>query len=83
MPDADVLDRTVALATRIAAQAPVAVRGAVRSLRLGLDDGLDRALWREADAQSYCYSGPDLREGVAAVAAKRKPVFSQAETYSS
>jgi enoyl-CoA hydratase/carnithine racemase len=80
-PDAEVLDRTVALAARIASQAPVAVRSAVRSLRLGSDEGLERALWREADAQSYCYSGPDLLEGVAAVAAKRRPAFTQAEDY--
>jgi enoyl-CoA hydratase len=77
----DVLPRAVELGARIAAQAPVAVRGAVRSLRMGLDEGLDRALWREADAQSYSYSGPDLREGVEAVMAKRSPVWTQWETY--
>jgi enoyl-CoA hydratase len=71
-PD-DVLPRALDLAGRIAAQAPVAVRTATRTLRLAGDDGLDRALWREADAQAQCYAGPDLAEGVAAVAAKRRP----------
>jgi enoyl-CoA hydratase/carnithine racemase len=79
--DAEVLPRTLALARRIAAQAPVAVRGTARSLRLQADADLDAALAREADAQSYCYSGPDLLEGVEAVAAKRAPVWRQYESY--
>jgi enoyl-CoA hydratase len=79
--DAEVVPRTLALAARIAAQAPVAVRACVRTLRMHGDAGLDAALWREADAQSYCYSGPDLAEGVAAVAAKRAPVWTQHEEY--
>jgi hypothetical protein len=36
----------------MANQGPLAVRTAVRSLRIAQDDGLDRALWREADAQA-------------------------------
>lgn len=76
-----VVPRAMELADRIAAQAPVAVRSAVRSLRLLADEGMDRALWREADAQSYSYSGADLKEGVAATAGKRKPVWTQFEQY--
>lgn len=79
--DAEVLPKTMALATRIASQAPVAVRSCVRSLRMQAEEGLDRSLWREADAQSYCYSGADLKEGVEAVAAKRKAGFVQYEKY--
>jgi len=80
--EAQVMPAALALAQRIAANAPVAVRGAVRSLRLQSEEGLDRSLWREADAQSYCYAGPDLLEGVEAVAGKRRPAFTQAEGYS-
>jgi len=69
------------LAERIAAQAPVAVRAAVRSLRQKQDVGLEAALWREADAQSYGYSTPDCLEGIAAVAEKRPPKFTMYETY--
>lgn len=79
--EANVLAHACSLAEKIAAQAPVAVRGCVRSLRMQHDESFDRALWREADAQSYCYSGPDLKEGVAAIAAKRKPTFVQHEKY--
>lgn len=79
--DDQVLARSIQLAKQIAANAPVAVRSCVRSLRLQTDEGIDQALWREADAQSYCYSGPDLKEGVEAVAGKRKPAFTQTEKY--
>jgi hypothetical protein len=40
----------------MANQGPLAVRTAVRSLRIAQDDGLDRALWREADAQAQVLS---------------------------
>ena len=65
------------------AQAPVAVRSCARTLRLAQDEGLDRALWREADAQAQCYGGADLAEGIEAVAGKRKPVWTQYEDYRS
>ena len=42
----------MALAERIACQAPVAVRSLVRSLRRKQEEGLEAALWREADARS-------------------------------
>ena len=69
------------LAARIASQGPIAVRATVRSLRMKQDEGLDKALWREADAQSYGYSTEDCREGIEAVAEKRKPNFIGYESY--
>jgi len=69
------------LAEKIAAQSPVAVRSTVRSLREKQGQGLELALWREADAQSYGYSTPDCIEGINAVAEKRKPVFQMYESY--
>lgn len=79
--DAALMPRALELAGRIAANGPVAVRAAVRSLRLTIDEGLDRALWREADAQSYAYSTSDFKEGLAAVQGKRKPNFTNYEQY--
>lgn len=73
-PD-EVLPRTLALARRVAAAAPVAVRSTVRSLRMVADEHLERALWREADAQAHCYSTSDLRRGIEGVRAKSKVVF--------
>ena len=78
---ASALSEAMALATRIAAQSPVAVRSTVRSLRMKQDVGLEQALWREADAQSYGYSTTDFVEGLEAVREKRKPVFQMYEAY--
>lgn len=78
----DALMRTaMELAEKIAGNGPVAVRSCVRTLRMESEGELQRALMREADAQAYCYSGPDLVEGVEAVAGKRKPSYTQAEGY--
>jgi len=73
--------RAIELAARMAAQAPVAVRATVRTLRLGTEDGLERALWREADAQAQSYASADLAEGVDALLEKRRPSFGQREGY--
>lgn len=71
----------MSLADRMAAQSPVAVRATIRSLRMKQEVGLEQALWREADAQSYGYGTPDMQEGLAAVEQKRKPQFQQYEIY--
>lgn len=70
-----VLPRTLELARSMAEAGPVAVRSTVRSLRLVADEGLERALWREADAQAHCYSTADLRRGIEAVRTKSKATF--------
>lgn len=69
------------LAGQIAAQAPVAVRATVLSLRQKQDQGLEAALLREADAQAHGYGTADCREGLAAVAEKRRPNFVQYESH--
>ncbi|NVJ23868.1 MULTISPECIES: enoyl-CoA hydratase/isomerase family protein [Myxococcus] len=66
--------RASALATNIAANAPLATRGLKQ--RLGLDRaGLQRALEEEARLQAESYGSADLGEGLAAAAARRPPVF--------
>lgn len=76
-----VLPTALQLAEKMAAQGPLAVRSCVRSLRMLHDEGMDRALWREADSQACGYNGPDYKEGLAATAGKRKPAFKQHESY--
>jgi len=75
--EADVLPRAVALAGRVAAQGPLAVRETVLSLRRGQDAGLESALQREAEAQASCYATKDFAEGIEAVMAKREPVWAE------
>lgn len=72
---ADTFDAAVQMATRIAAAGPVAVRTCVRSLRLQQEAEMERALWREADAQAHCYATQDLREGIQSLRERRQPVF--------
>eukprot|EP00439_Symbiodinium_sp_Y106_P055154 s2205_g7.t1 len=69
------------LAERIALQAPVAVRSLVRSLRRKQEEGLEAALWREADAQAHCYATHDLSEGLKASLERRPPRFELNESY--
>jgi len=75
------VEAAMALGARMAAQSPVAVRATVRSLRMKQEIGLDQALWREADVQSYGYGTADCLEGLSAVEQKRKPNFQQFESY--
>ncbi len=70
-----VLESAVALATEMAAQGPLAVQATLRTLRLRVDERLEAALSREADAQARCYATDDLRAGVEAMKARTKPVF--------
>ena len=80
----ETVERAKALAQSCAQKAPVAVRSCVRSLRLLQDSacgGLDRALYREADAQAQTYPTDDLIEGVRALEEKRPPLFTNYDSY--
>lgn len=74
-PPEGVLSRARAIARTIARRAPLAVRHTLATLRAAEDEGLDRALQREADAQAQSYATEDLREGIAALREKRPPAF--------
>ena len=69
------LERALELATTIAANSPVGLRNAKRAMRLGADVGLDAGLEIEDGCwRATAFSG-DRREGVAAFAEKRRPVW--------
>ena len=75
VPDAELAARTLALATALAARAPLAVRLAKSMLRRAQDLTLEQSL---GDAQlSVMISNPsqDVREGVKAFFEKREPKF--------
>ena len=77
----DVLRRALEIAEEIASAAPIAVRSCVRTLRLKEDEGLDRALWREADAQAPSYASEDLGNGVQALMDREAVTFTNREHY--
>ncbi|KDO28152.1 hypothetical protein SPRG_06199 [Saprolegnia parasitica CBS 223.65] len=71
----DVVAEAIKIAQDMTSGSSVATRSLLRSLRLKQDEGLERALWREADSQANCYATADYREGVDAIKTKRKPNF--------
>jgi enoyl-CoA hydratase/carnithine racemase len=75
VPDADLLDAARALAGRIAANPPHAVRMTKRLLREGRMAGLAALLEASAAAQAVCHATDDHREAVDAFLEKRSPRF--------
>ena len=78
LPRDQTLSAALALADEIAAAAPVAVRGAKRSLAMTHANELGAQLDQEAAEQALCYESADLLEGLAAVREKRAPRFTGA-----
>ena len=64
---ADVLPAALKLASSIAANSPVAIRTLTMSLRMHHQQDMERALWREADAQVQSYATKELRDTVVAM----------------
>ncbi|MCO4862740.1 enoyl-CoA hydratase/isomerase family protein [Cupriavidus sp. WGlv3] len=67
--------RAMALAQEIAASAPLAVETTRATLRDGLADRIAEVNQRELAIQRGQFRSEDFREGVAAMAARRAPVF--------
>jgi enoyl-CoA hydratase len=73
-PDA-LMPAVLATAAQIAANAPIAVREARRSIHGGLHRGLDDAMRFEIECYNRLIPTEDRREGIAAFNEKRKPQF--------
>jgi len=73
--DGEVLPRALALAQEIAASAPLAVEATRETLRLGLAERIAEANRRELALQQVQFRSDDFREGVAAMAERRAPIF--------
>ena len=73
------LEVAQSLARKMSNAAPLAVRTCMRSIRMAQDEGLDRSLWREADAQAQVWGSHDLHDGVDALVEKRAPIFTDYE----
>lgn len=76
LPPGEHLEAALALATRLAEGPPLALAAIKRATRDSVDGTLADALEREAAGQAKLLASADLREGVAAWMAKRKPTFS-------
>ncbi|MGF1639924.1 MAG: enoyl-CoA hydratase [Rhodospirillales bacterium] len=75
VPDAEVLDRALTLATQIAAMPPLAVMQIKEVLLAGQDVPLETALMLERKAFQLLFDSRDQKEGMKAFAEKRKPRF--------
>lgn len=74
--DAELADRALELAERLAAQAPVAVRLAKSAINRGLDLSLEEGLQLEHDLATFAYTTDDAKEGPRAFLEKRPPRWS-------
>jgi enoyl-CoA hydratase/carnithine racemase len=70
------MDETMAYAEQIAAQPPIAVQFAKRTLARSLDNSLDAQLELEWPYQVAAFDTDDAREGIAAFRERRPPRFS-------
>ncbi len=71
----ELLEATIGIAQRIAANGPIAVRQAKQAIHRGMQMSLSDGLAFEIEAYNRLVSTEDRREGVLAFNEKRKPVF--------
>ena len=76
VPHEELLERTRALAERIAGNAPVAVEMALKSIYQAVEIPMDQAQATEAAMFGLLASTDDMKEGMAAFLEKRKAQFS-------
>ena len=70
------LEETEALAAKIAANAPLAVRWANSAVKRGLETDIETGILIEADLFGMCFATEDQKEGMKAFLEHRKPEFS-------
>ena len=75
VPDAEVMTQAMKIASRIAANPPLAADAIKEVIRLGADASLETALVLERKAFQLLFVTEDRNEGIAAFLEKRKPSF--------
>ena len=75
VPNEQVRERALEVATEIAANAPLALRAIKSTLRLGLGDRVREITQREAQLQAELSASDDAKEGIAAVGERRAGNF--------
>jgi enoyl-CoA hydratase len=71
----NLMNDALALAGRIAKNAPLAVRYSNLAIKRGLDVDLDTGIKIETELFGMCFASQDQKEGMAAFLGKRKPEF--------
>jgi len=74
-PAAELEEKTMALANKIAEKAPIALQLAKEAVKFASRSNLDEGLRREVDLFALCFATEDKEEGVSAFLEKRKPEF--------
>jgi enoyl-CoA hydratase/carnithine racemase len=74
-PTADLLPHAIALAERIAANAPISVRLVKQVIARSYDLGLDEVMRLESDGMIECLYSDDFQEGVHSFLEKRAPNY--------
>ncbi|AOT71049.1 short-chain-enoyl-CoA hydratase [Geosporobacter ferrireducens] len=69
------MEEALALASRMAERAPLAVRYAKLAINRGIETDIDTGTQIEADLFGLCFASEDQKEGMGAFLEKRKPVF--------
>lgn len=76
VPQDSLMEEALAMARKIAGNAPVAVAYSKKAIREGLEmSDMDRAIQVEAELFGKCFATEDQKEGMRAFLEKRKPEF--------
>jgi enoyl-CoA hydratase/carnithine racemase len=75
VPAADLIPRAEAILTRIASNAPIAVKFALEATNKGIDTSQSEGQLLEASYFGLCAATEDKKEGTSAFLEKRKPQF--------
>lgn len=75
VPVEKLMEETMALASKIASNAPLAVKWANSAIKRGLETDIETGILIEADLFGMCFATQDQKEGMKAFLERRKPEF--------
>lgn len=75
VPAEKLMEETMALASKVASNAPLAVKWANSAIKRGLETDIETGILIEADLFGMCFATQDQKEGMKAFLERRKPEF--------